>query len=503
MHYATLEEIFVYNNATLLHNATMLNSIRHKIYAMHLVAIIAILSMVVLVSIDIRFLEEQLPEAGTIKSAIEVHRQLSLSEEMLLVYKSEATLDLLNDYIISLKNLLSEKNSSLTKVLNKNELHGLADNFESYQSKILNTYGTDNYRDAVLKLSKINNQISEYITLIENRHHESLAKTIHTTQNILITGLIIITGFALFSALWEIRFIIIPLHILEKEINQRSPDDTRLLPTNSSDREIQSFTHSFNLAIKRIRNQELNIRRTEKATALGILASGVAHELNNPLSNISTSTQLLLEEGNSCKKNLKKQWLNHIDQEVERARRIIKRLLANAQYDNKTFHPISSNRLVGNAVTLIHRQIDPSIIIDMEDITETELFVQSDRLYQVFINLINNAIDAGAKNIWIFGEVLQGSSSLIEKQEKNESFNNSYFLFTIVDDGSGIEESDIPNLFVPFFTTKKTGEGTGLGLYLVNEIIQEHNGSISVQNRKENPGCEFLILLPLTNDEDS
>jgi len=140
--------------------------------------------------------------------------------------------------------------------------------------------------------------------------------------------------------------------------------------------------------------------------------------------------------------------------------------------------------------------------LHIEDIADGMLLVDRDRMQEVFINLIRNAAHAGATNIWITGR------ETTWKQAKPVNTSNlagdtcgiaqsaQVMLMRIDDDGPGIATDHLPKIFDPFFTTKSGGEGTGLGLYLVEEIINEHRGCIAVENRPEG-GARFSIWLPL------
>ena len=233
-----------------------------------------------------------------------------------------------------------------------------------------------------------------------------------------------------------------------------------------------------------------------------MLVSGVAHELNNPLSNISTSVQLLLEEHGSTREDQCKQWLSHIDSETERARRIVRRLLDTVRQPTQHMQLLGAASLVRSAVLLIHRLQPHDILLHIENISESMLLVDRDRMQQVFINLIRNATQAGAKNIWITGRetTWQESKPVNTNCLAGDTTGIAQFthvmLMQVDDDGPGIPPENLPKLFDPFFTTQTGGEGTGLGLYLVEEIINEHQGCIAVDNRPEG-GARFTIWLPL------
>ena len=256
----------------------------------------------------------------------------------------------------------------------------------------------------------------------------------------------------------------------------------------------------FNAMLEQLREQQTRLRRHERAAALGVLVSGVAHELNNPLSNISTSVQLLLEDDTATSEDLRQQWLSHIDGETERARRIVKRLLDAVRQPTEQMQLYSAPKLIQSAALLIHRQLPPDLMLDIEEIEEGMLLVDRERMQQVFVNLIRNAANAGARNIWITGQkatwkesrpvnvdTLAGDMTGISQYEH-------VMLIRVDDDGSGIDADHLPHIFDPFYTTKSGGEGTGLGLYLVEEIINEHRGCIAVENREEG-GATILDLV--------
>ncbi len=124
-----------------------------------------------------------------------------------------------------------------------------------------------------------------------------LTKATEDTRDLMLIALAVVILFELAGGLYLLRSVLRPLRELERGLNAIDEGRARELPLPSQDREIRSFVAAFNRMFKHLRAQQDLIRRNEKAAALGVLVSGVAHELNNPLSNISTSAQLLIEEG--------------------------------------------------------------------------------------------------------------------------------------------------------------------------------------------------------------
>jgi signal transduction histidine kinase len=293
-----------------------------------------------------------------------------------------------------------------------------------------------------------------------------------------------------------------PLRQLEKQLDQLAESKIQTLTLPSRDKEIESFVFHFNSMLEQLREQQNQMRRHERAAALGVLVSGVAHELNNPLSNISTSVQLLIEDDGRTRRDLCKQWLSHIDGESERARRIVRRLLDTVRHSNQQMQLMSAAELVRAAVLLIHRQMPADLFLHIEDIHEGMLLVDRDRMKQVFINLIRNAAHAGARNIWVTGrettwkESRPVNTNSMAGDTTGISRSTQVMLMRVDDDGPGIPPDHLAQIFDPFFTTQSGGEGTGLGLYLVEEIINEHRGCISAENRPGG-GARFSIWLPL------
>lgn len=487
----------------------MLGSIRQKLFFSHIASIAFLALLVLLVFIDLRFLKTQITQTYSVsKIQNEIH-QLTLQEERILLIKNNTVLLPLTKHVKRLNELLDTYENNLKNIFNIGKIGQLRKYLIQYQT-LLNNHQTTNsnqFLTLARELRGVNDDINKIIGQIETRQHQVLNETSELVSITLIFGVLFIFAIAFLSAILVARHIINPIRNLEKQLNKLSDDKLTQLKTTSNDRELKSFVSQFNLVIDRHKKQEKLLRQHEKSKAVRILVSGVAHELNNPLSNISTSAQLLMEEQNP-RPDLQQQWLEHIDSEIERARKIVRRLQDSVQPQEQTLRKVSTTKLVGDSVMLIHRQLDPSISIDIEDIHESTLMIDQDRFQQVFINLIKNAADAGAQNIWVFGDrVKQDDKSLVDlvcenKKDKYAKNFDSYFLFTVVDDGSGIPEENIPNLFTPFFSTKSEGEGTGLGLYIVNEIVSEHDGCISVKNGKES-GCEFLILLPIKEENDN
>lgn len=224
--------------------------------------------------------------------------------------------------------------------------------------------------------------------------------------------------------------------------------------------------------------------QAKKMASLGILTAGVAHELNNPLNNISTSIQIVLEELEEDNIEFKRNRLLEAEKQVERAKGIVKALLEFSHEKSLSFKRVQFKDLVEEAINHIRGLLPPEISINMEVPKDIEVNIDPKRIRQVLINLILNSIQAMTKGGVLTIKVWEG----IEDDEK-------MFYFQVQDTGHGISKQDFDKIFDPFYTTKDVGSGSGLGLSISHSVIERHGGSIEIESVPEK-GSKFTVTLP-------
>ena len=263
-----------------------------------------------------------------------------------------------------------------------------------------------------------------------------------------------------------------------------------------SNDEIGLLADSFNEMSRKMASditelQRLNeqLIRAEKLAAMGTLAAGVAHEVNNPLASISSLVQMMRsQEGHSAETREK---LNMISDQIQRITQVTNDMTNFARTRPAAKTEVNVNEIVRTALRLA--SFDKAFQ-DLEINTDLGLelapvFADEDQLQQVFLNLFLNARDAMA----------EGGTLAIKTTESSYEI-----MIRIADSGTGIAESDINLIFDPFFTTKATGRGTGLGLAVCYGIVTAHGGRIEVANN-ETSGTKFTVILPTavkTNETD-
>jgi signal transduction histidine kinase len=292
-------------------------------------------------------------------------------------------------------------------------------------------------------------------------------------------GIFIIMGSILIP--FVAQKIIRPLRVIERTTIRIGEGDFRPLQVLDSNDETQRVIEAFNRMIAELEKRQDQLLQAKKMASLGTLTSGIAHQLNNPLNNISTSCQILIEELDHAEPDFLRKMLSNIEQEVHRARDTVRGLLEFSRIREFCLAPTSLADVVDRSVSLISSQIPPGVEIKSEIPIGLSLNIDAQRMQQVFLNLIENAIHAI--------ENTPGEIRISAKQQDNR------IDISVADTGRGISEKHIGRVFDPFFTTKEVGMGTGLGLSVVYGIIRKHGGSITVESR-EGEGTIFHISFP-------
>jgi two-component system, NtrC family, sensor kinase len=245
--------------------------------------------------------------------------------------------------------------------------------------------------------------------------------------------------------------------------------------------EMQQVMEAFNTMVRELERRQDQLVQSKKLSSIGTLTAGVAHQLNNPLNNISTSCQIARDELTSGDTELLSRMLKNIDQETMRARDVVKGLLEFSRVQEFSLRPSQLSYVVQRAIQLVKSQVPADIEMVTEIPDHIHLPMDTQRMQEVFLNLIINAAQA------IQGK---GQITLTAQKEAHD------VVIEVRDTGQGIPKELQGRLFDPFYTTKEEGQGTGLGLSVVYGIIQKHQGNITVQSQP-GKGASFFIRLPL------
>lgn len=234
------------------------------------------------------------------------------------------------------------------------------------------------------------------------------------------------------------------------------------------------------LDISDITQVQAQLRRTERLAELGTLASGMAHEIGTPMNVILGRAEYLLSR---TKEEQTKRGLETIIAQVERITKIMNQLLAFARRRPAERQPMDLRKTVEDCLDVIQERVRRHRIVVEADLPEglPPVLADADQMSQVLLNLVLNAIHA----------MPEGGTLRLALAREGETVT-----VRVTDTGHGIPEQDLSKIFLPFYTTKEVGKGTGLGLTVVHGIIQEHGGTITVESRVDH-GTTFTVALPI------
>jgi len=495
---------------------TFHSSIRQKITFGYFFGVMVIISFSLFTLVELWYIEKKVRFGEVVTEFFDATLEMRRFEKNFFLYRK------MEDYHENIRYV-----EKATEILGKNvrgykdlavsaELDRLRSDLRQYRLLMEQFSLLGNGNDASLNLveNAIREKGKDIITFAEN-----ISKTErHRIQSMLdLTRKFIILSIIAFSAagiaIGQIlsRMVVKPLKNLEIMMNEISEGKLKKITMLSRDREIVSLTQAFNKMLVELEVRQKHLVQREKLASLGTLISGVAHELNNPLSNISSSCQILIEEIEDSDNAFKKELLSQIDEQSDKAKNIVRSLLEFSRDKGFKREQLPLRKLIEETNQLLKGEIPSRISVSIDVPDELTIFADKQRIQQAFLNLIKNAIDSidaeGSVFIRACKHRLKGNIDERCDYARDQGnctgecpIKTDTIDIEIRDTGSGIPPEVLPRIFDPFFTTKDVGKGAGLGLYIVQEIVHEHEGCIGVCS-DYGKGTTFLIRFPLKEQQ--
>jgi signal transduction histidine kinase len=294
--------------------------------------------------------------------------------------------------------------------------------------------------------------------------------------------------------------------------------------------DMDQLLHSIDRVTEKKNLTESLIARTqqllqaEKMATVGVLSTGIAHEINNPTTFIRTNLQLMSEyikrmepkmdnlgdprNAESVKNILLNEFPDMIRDAImgtERIQKIVSGIKHYAHMGDDTFDEnVDIREVITQSINLVRAKLRKDVVITENYLNIKEIKGHFSKLEQVFVNLLVNAADAindklvkrRAAGDREYAGLIDVSATIIDGDDFGEGLTPDFLVLTFYDNGAGIQDDKIKRVFDPFFTTKPVGVGTGLGLYICYEIIKQHGGEITVQSDTTD-GTAFIIRLPV------
>jgi signal transduction histidine kinase len=345
--------------------------------------------------------------------------------------------------------------------------------------------------------------------------------TIIHSQKILLSYILLNTLFlALFGFYLIYRSTIRPINRLVRRAEEFKGGEAFFLSPETEQNEFGKLSRALNLMLRRLednreelkssitslevanlelRQAQEEIIRSEKLASVGRLASGVAHEIGNPIGIVLGYIDLL--KGNDLKKGDRRDFINRIENEIDRINRTIKNLLDFSRPSKGEVREVSVHQTIVDMLDMLKPQpmmSDIEVVLDHQATKDTVL-ADPDKLKQVFLNILMNAIDSMEADQTKDGsqdKVLSIRTRVVSETQPDRRKNGNRVQIEFIDNGPGIQVEDLNRVFDPFYTTKEPGKGTGLGLSVSLRIVEDMGGDITAKS-EEGKGTTLIVILPL------
>jgi two-component system NtrC family sensor kinase len=337
------------------------------------------------------------------------------------------------------------------------------------------------------KMRPYENRLTEWLLVIETTSNEILSPTVEIRKSILyLLAVLLLLSFI--AVRWVSTRIARPVQQLADNLTQYADGNNTIRYADKRKDEIGHAGRAFNYLVTNLEQvqQERDkaakaAMQSERLAALGQLAAGIGHEINNPLQNILSLSALIDSYLKETQDDEIREDIRLLQQEGKRCARIVQGILNFAKEKDLSYQRFDLGQLLEDTLVLMKHRLSASKI-KLEIHIEGPLEIDGDpnQLQQVLVNLILNAIHASSP-----GKSLSVNAFMVGESAHID----------IIDEGVGIPEQAISKVFNPFYTTKTEGSGTGLGLSVSYGIVKKHNGQISLEN-VAGGGIKATVVLP-------
>jgi two-component system NtrC family sensor kinase len=359
---------------------------------------------------------------------------------------------------------------------------------DQYQSLLERLGGTPQRADMEAALRSHGHTMVSTAQSLVAHERERMDAQLRMIQRVPLIFLGILLVLVVYIARFLNRQLLTPIkRVLHNTERIACGDLTPILPARRYRDEFTALALAMNHMMDELKRRQELLVHSHKLRAVGTLTAGVAHEINNPLNNITICAAMLKEEYDSLSDTDRLARVDEIIGQADRAERIVRNLLDFARESEAKTEHLELRPLLDETVRLAGNQLKMARVHVTLSVAENLPTIHGDRqqLHQVFLNLLLNAADAMPQGGTI---ALQAAAAEIP----------GFAAIRVVDQGTGIPEHILENIFDPFFTTKTTGKGTGLGLSVSLGIVRQHGGHIKVDSEVGH-GTTVTVLLPVSH----
>lgn len=465
------------------------SSIQNKVRYGYYICIAMIIFIAFLNYFNLRAIDKKLTFSFIISDIFEATLEMRRFEKNYFLYREQREYEENFHYTEKVERLFHTNSDAIKNLSPSTDVGAIEGHIRTYKG-LLSRYhkekflqgdgSTEGLENSIRETGKKIVEATEGIAIAERSY---ILEMISFSKKVILVSVILVIAAGVLIGQYFSKMVVRPLKDLEDNMQRIAEGKFEKLQIQSPDTEIVSLSSACSRMIHEIElRQKKFMMQSERLVSLGTMISGVAHELNNPLSNIYSSCQILQEEIAEGDLDYKKLLLQQIHDEIERARTMSKSLLDFSRKTEFERKPYALKYIVDEAIRLIHGELPAKVTVTASIPERIWVFVNKQRIEQVILNLVKNAVDAIAE---------EGSVTISAREFRDEGV----VRIGICDTGTGIDQDKLATIFDPFYTTKEDGKGSGLGLFITRQIIEDHEGKIEVES-DHGEGTTFTITLP-------
>jgi len=422
--------------------------------------------------------------------------ELRRYEKNFIYYKDVSTQNEIGTYLSKIDSAAVNLGEDIQRVLSEDLYRAFRKNLTQYEGvleKQMQLVKAGGQRIDVQSIRVSGKVLVDFSHTLIQAKRQRIKKALRRMLTIPVALLASFAAFFIMTFHLVVKGILNPLRVIQRATRDVVKGTFTPIPYRREKQdEVSELIVAFDKMVQELDSSQDQLLQSRKMAAIGTFTSGIAHELNNPLNNISLTAESLLLEHDHTADAATNEMVKDILIQAERAGQVVRNLLEFSRKEHESLSELSINEVIDSTVSLLKNQIKISGIELKQDTADELPPIRGKRrdLQQVFLNILLNAVQA-------MEGTPKGGSIYIRSRPGPEG----YVRTDISDTATGIKPSDMEHIFDPFYTTKPVGHGTGLGLSLVYGIIKAHGGHIEVKS-EEGKGTTFLVYLPTAKPED-
>ncbi len=415
--------------------------------------------------------------------------EMRIQDKNYFLYRDRKALPAIEEKIGDATNTIDAVRDDIIRAIGATDLRTLETYLKTYAAVVEEARaGSPDDRDLEERLRSEGKKLREFSASITRLERKRANDIILSSKRILIFSFWAILASALLIGHFISQKIVRSLRQIETMTKSISAGNFAQVADVRPRDELGAVIDAVNHMSEELAHREEQILQSKKLASLGILTAGVAHEITNPLNNISMIAQTYDELYLHLSEEERTGMMQKVDAETERIRKIVKNLLDFSKPKDANPKEADVNTVIQKTLSLVQNMVDVQNIETTVKLEEglPRIFIDEDQIQQVLVNLVTNAVQAmnAGGRLFIASRRGKGGGSVE---------------ITVKDTGKGIAPEFLPHIFDPFFSTKGEG-GTGLGLSVSYGIIKNHKGEIRVES-KVGVGTTFTVELPIHHRE--